>query len=173
MNAPTRRFPAWPRWDRLGGLRAMRADLSRFVGSALYGTRGWSPDLDLAEGAEGWTVRARLPGVAPEEVTVEVQDRELRISGRSTAEVAIDGAQVERRAFNYRVTIPGEVDAERVGATMDHGLLTVQLPRSTRPQRRTVTVARRGAALTVEEAAPAAGVAGPDLQIETGQAGST
>jgi HSP20 family protein len=60
-------------------------------------------------------VTARLPGVAPDEVEVEVE---------------VDDREVAIRA--------------RVDATMDHGLLTVRLPRTERSKRRTIHIGRRG-----------------------------
>ncbi|NUR50472.1 MAG: Hsp20/alpha crystallin family protein [Hamadaea sp.] len=71
----------------------------------------------------GWEVVAALPGVAPEEVAVEVADRELRIVVASE-----DGATPA--ALDQRVKLPEDVDPDHVDATMDHGLLTVRLPRS-------------------------------------------
>jgi HSP20 family protein len=126
-------------------------------GSALYGTRGGFPDVDLDEDDEGWTVTARLPGVAPEEVTIEVDDRELSIRARSEAEVTGGEGAERRRSFDYRFSVPGEVDADRVDATMDHGLLTVRLPRTSRSKRRTIPVGRREA--TIEGSATEGGQA--------------
>jgi HSP20 family protein len=129
-------------WDPFGDLQNLRDEIGRLFGSA-YGGRGGFPDVDLDEDAEGWTVTARLPGVAPDEVEVEVDDRELAIRARSAAEVTGDERAERRRSFDYRFAIPGEVDADRVDATMDHGLLTVRLPRTERSKRRSIHVGRR------------------------------
>ncbi|MEV0271074.1 MAG: Hsp20/alpha crystallin family protein [Hamadaea sp.] len=71
----------------------------------------------------GWEVVAALPGVAPEEVAVEVADRELRI-------VVASEDDATPAALDRRVKLPGDVDPDNVDATMDHGLLTVRLPRT-------------------------------------------
>jgi HSP20 family protein len=92
----------------------------------------------VAETEGGWTVTARLPGMAPEEVSVEVDQRDLRIRAK-TAEDTPEGA---RASFDYRLALPDEVDPGRVDATMDHGLLTIRLPRPARTERRTVTIQR-------------------------------
>lgn len=129
-------------WDPFGELQALRAELSRLIGA------DWSPpDVDMTEDNEGWTVTVRLPGVAPEEVEVDLDERDLHVRARSEAEVnaAMGGeaAGSRRRGFDYRVTIPGETDPEQVDATMDHGLLTVRLPRSARSRRRRITIGQR------------------------------
>ena len=145
MTYPSGRY-AYGGWDPFGELQALRAELGRMAGSALVGS-GHAADVDLDETENGWVVTARLPGVAPEEVEVDFEDRVLTIRARSEAEV---NAQVSgepsgsrRRAFEYRMTVPGQVDPDGIDATMDHGLLTVRLPRVARSQRRQITVGRR------------------------------
>jgi HSP20 family protein len=150
-------YPVRPRWDPFTGLQSIRAELARMFGAASTGIggAGMLPQVELDRDADGWTVTARLPGVAPEEVAVEVDRRELRIRARTVAETEQatgvpegepggprprDGA---RREFDYGLRLPAEVDVDRVDATMDHGLLTVRLPRSPRGDRRQITIGRR------------------------------
>jgi HSP20 family protein len=122
-------------------LQALRAELSRLVGG-----RSSTNDIDVDETIDGWTVTARLPGFAPDEVMIEMDERELAIRAKSEAEVNA-GSEGEatgsrRRSFDYRITVPGEVDPDKIDATMDHGLLTVRLPRTARSQRRQIAVGR-------------------------------
>ena len=54
-----------------------------------------------------------MPGVAPEEVAVELDDRELCVRARSEAEVNADQGipgGFETRGFEYRVDLPARVD---------------------------------------------------------------
>jgi HSP20 family protein len=129
------------------GLRAFRAELGRMVNSALVSVGGSAPDLELVESEDGWYVVARLPGVAPEEVALEIDGRDLCIRARSEEEVNADsgmpGAGSRERGFAHRIRLPGEADLERIDAVMDHGLLTVALPKAVRSGRRTITVGRR------------------------------
>jgi HSP20 family protein len=160
MNYPMRRSPFRMGWDPFGDLQALRDEVGRVFGS-LYGGRGGYPDIDLDEDADGWVVTARLPGVAPEEVTVEVDDRELSIRARSEAEVTGEERAERRRSFDYRFSIPGDIDAEHVDATMDHGLLTIRLPRSERSKRRTIPVGHKAIEGTAAESGPSEGGEGP------------
>jgi HSP20 family protein len=160
-------YPVRPRWDPFAQIQSLRAELGRLFGGS--GGGGLLPQVEVDRDEEGWTVTARLPGVAPEEVAIEVDARELRIRVRSAAETeqraelpggaaeqpaaAPDGGPAGgpggayrdgvRREFDYRLSLGGELDVDRVDATMDHGLLTVRLPRLTRGTRRRVTVGRR------------------------------
>ncbi|HET8657502.1 MAG TPA: Hsp20/alpha crystallin family protein [Micromonosporaceae bacterium] len=168
MGYPVRRPSPYGRsgWDPVGELSALRSELNRMVGSVLgglYGERGWFGDVDLEQSEDGWTVTARLPGVAPEEVLVELDDRELCIRAAAAEdEEEGEAAQRTRRGFNYRLVVPGDVDPDGVDATMDHGLLTVRLPRSTRSRRRSISVGRTGGP---------AGSGGPSLATGTGVTG--
>ncbi|MFC0507654.1 Hsp20/alpha crystallin family protein [Micromonospora costi] len=129
-------------WDPMGELQSLRAELRRLVGG-----RSGPPDVELGETAEGWEVVVRLPGVAPEEVAVELDDRELCVRARSEAEVNADHGipgGFETRGFEYRVDLPSRVDPNGIDAVMDHGLLRVRLPRAARPTPRTITVGRAG-----------------------------
>jgi HSP20 family protein len=119
-------------------LQALRAELARLVGG-----RSGPPEVELTEIADGWEVVVRLPGVAPEEVAVELDDRELCVRARSEAEVNADHGipdGSETRGFEYRVNLPSRVDPDAIDAVMDHGLLQVRLPRAARPTPRTITV---------------------------------
>ncbi|HLU44744.1 MAG TPA: Hsp20/alpha crystallin family protein [Natronosporangium sp.] len=131
-----------PIWDPTGELTQLRSEILRMLG-ALSGTDGWTNDVEMTETDDGWLVTARLPGVAPEEVTVELEGRELSIRGRAEAEEESEEMQeFQRSAFHYRLTLPNEVDQDRVDATMDHGLLRVHLPRSPQARRRAITIGR-------------------------------
>lgn len=108
---------------------------------------GGAPELELTETDDGWELIVRLPGVAPEEVAVELDDRELRVRARSEAEVNADQGLpggFRTRGFEHRVELPSRVDPAGMDAVMDHGLLRVRLPRAPRPPHHTITVAPTG-----------------------------
>jgi len=155
VGNPTR-HTAWPApyrqgWDPFSELAALRTELARMLGGAAgRGLGSWFGDLDVDESEQGWTVTARLPGVAPDEVVIEVEERDLCIRAKTeqgedrseAGEGSAGSAPASRAAFDYRVTLPGDVDPDRIDATMDHGLLTIQLPRAARAQRRQIAVGR-------------------------------
>ncbi|MEU4681053.1 Hsp20/alpha crystallin family protein [Micromonospora sp. NPDC023737] len=129
-------------WDPMGELQSLRSELRRLVGG-----RSGPPEVELTEVPDGWEVIVRLPGVVPEEVAVELDDRELCVRARSEAEVNADQGipgGFETRGFEYRVELPIRVDPDAIDAVMDHGLLRVHLPRAARPAPRTITVGRAG-----------------------------
>jgi HSP20 family protein len=117
MNQPTTAHtPGEFRPDTVAhDVAALRAELTAADGAAAFG------GVDVESDATGWTVVVQLPGVAAEELSIDVERRELCIQT-----ITEEGAP----GFTYRLALPAEVDTERVDATMDHGLLTVRLPRA-------------------------------------------
>jgi HSP20 family protein len=178
------------RRDPFAALDAMQERMSRMFGETLTGFRGrtpmWHPDLDVDETADAWMVEIRLPGVAPDEVTVDVTDRELVVRSRheessdsdASAESEIEqapGASRSRRSssFLYRLSLPSEVDTEKIDATMDHGLLTITLPKSTQSSSRSISIGRRGKSIEGQVTGQSAGSATADSVRAEGQQGET
>jgi len=117
MNQPTTAHtPGEFRPDTVANdVAALRAEISTVDGPAGFG----GVDVESSEG--GWTIVVQLPGVAAEELSIDVERRELSIA--TLTEQGTVG-------FSYKLALPAEVDTENVDATMDHGLLTVRVPRA-------------------------------------------
>jgi HSP20 family protein len=143
MSYPMRSRPSGTRTDPFAALEAMHERMNRFFGDMFTGYQGrtpsWHPDIDINESGDGWSVEFRLPGVAPDEVAVDITDRELCVRSVDAEE---SGDDVRR--FSYRLSIPANVDTERIDATMDHGLLTVHLPNTSEPRARRIAVGSKG-----------------------------
>jgi HSP20 family protein len=145
--------------DPFRELQSLRAELGRLVGSAFERGPSGYPEIDMEQTDEGWRVIARLPGVAPEEVAVDLEGGELCIRARSEEEVNADqgmpGTGSRVRGFDYRLSLPQGVDTDHIDAVMDHGLLTVTLPRRGQAQRRSIAVGHGplGAGRTIQGSA--------------------
>ena len=88
----------------------------------------WLPAVDIEETDEAFLVEADLPGVKRDDVTVELQDNELRIHGevKERERTGILRRRTRRTGqFDYRVVLPGEVDADNVEANLQEGVLRV------------------------------------------------
>jgi HSP20 family protein len=88
-------------------------------------------------------LEAELPGVKREDVDIELVGNELAITGE-VKEKERTGA-VRRRTrrtgrFDYRVTLPEQVEAEQIEASLAEGVLTVRVPKSERAQRKKIAV---------------------------------
>lgn len=104
----------------------------------------WVPAVDIEETDEAFLVEADLPGVKRDDVTVELQDNELRIHGevKERERTGILRRRTRRTGqFDYRVVLPGEVDADNVEANLQEGVLRVKVRKAkhARPRRIEIT----------------------------------
>ena len=87
----------------------------------------------MIEGDGEITLRADLPGIASDEVTIELEDSVLTISGEhEEASEEQRGAYVRRErqygSFSRSVHVPSSVKAEEIEASYDDGVLEVRVP---------------------------------------------
>ena len=104
--------------------------------------------VDLWETADAYYVRANLPGVDPNTIEVNVTGDTLTFSGELTpqTDVAQDGWLRRERPygkFTRSFTLPTQIDANKVHATSNFGVLELMLPKaeSVRPKQIKVTAA--------------------------------
>jgi HSP20 family protein len=95
------------------------------------GVTGFTPPLDVQETAEEYLVLVDLPGVKVEDVTIELNDHVLTLSGVRTADVSGDARVAERSygAFARSLTLPKGVDGDRISAEHSDGVLSVRIPK--------------------------------------------
>ena len=94
-------------------------------------TVGFTPVLDVRETDEEYLVLVDLPGVKSDDVTLEVSDRVLTISG-SRATVETGEAQLTERpygSFARTLTLPQGVDDEKIPAHYVDGVLELHVPK--------------------------------------------
>jgi HSP20 family protein len=133
----------------LGGLTrsawsGLEDQIGRLFESALPDLGNGAADprfpVDLYEDRANAYVRAELPGIARDDINVELVDGALTITAaRKTA--AVEGQPEKSVSFSRSVTIPAEVQADKVGATYENGVLTVTLPKREEVQPKKITVA--------------------------------
>ena len=119
----------------------------RFFGQANGVVGPWTPVVDVRETKDAIEVVAELPGLRPDDVEVNVENNVLTIAGEKQQELTEGGPEaeyhlVERRCgrFERSFTLPRSVDAEKIGARFEHGLLTVTLPKAEAAKPRRVEI---------------------------------
>jgi HSP20 family protein len=100
-----------------------------------FGRRGWEPTVDVAENDQEVTVRAEVPGIKPEELTVTVSGKQLVLAGEKKEESEDQGKgyhRVESRYGSFRrsIPLPEVVDQNQVEAEYANGVLTIRLKKS-------------------------------------------
>jgi len=133
------------------GLDLMRRYLERlsdtYPGARPFGPAlpaGVFPAVNLTEDKDAYYVRAELPGLKAEDLSIEVIGRNLTIAGERKI-AAAEGVRYHRRereagSFSRVIGLPGEIDAGKVAAGMVNGILTVTLPKSEAAKPRQIAV---------------------------------
>jgi HSP20 family protein len=102
-----------------------------------------TPAASVIEDGESYTLRVEMPGVNKEGLEISMEGNELTIVGRRSLP-AIEGTLIHResRRDNYRRTfeIDPSIDANKIAAEIDQGVLTVTLPKAERVKPRKITV---------------------------------
>jgi HSP20 family protein len=129
----------WPALDRWSNLRD---ELNSFFdmpswsnfGRADQLFTGWSPALDLYETGDHLVALVELPGMRKEDIDISLHDGTLTISGErkrdnNNGETA---QRTERYVGTFRrsIALPTRVDANKVSATYQDGILKVALPKA-------------------------------------------
>ena len=132
----------------LRDLRVATSDLNRLFDEAFQGWPAvgqWTPAVDIVEDKDGLRIAADLPGVKPEDVKISVENGVLGIRGEKQTGHEQHGDKAYRfertwGSFERAFTLPETVDAERIEARYEHGVLTVTLPRAEKAKPRQIEV---------------------------------
>ena len=102
-----------------------------------------APLVDIEETGEGYELRAEMPGVNKGGVEITVENGQLTLVGhRQPVQVSGERIYRERREHDYRrvYELDPSIDASRVSAKMDQGVLTVMLPKAESVKPRRITL---------------------------------
>jgi HSP20 family protein len=142
LAAPSARSGRWGPARELEELHERMDQLMEglWSGMAPNGDRLWTPLVDIEETEEAWIIEAEVPGAKRKDINVEVQDSELIISGeiKERERKGLLRRRTRRTGrFDFRVTLPGGADPDGITASVDDGVLTVQVPKpeQARPRR--------------------------------------
>ena len=102
-----------------------------------------TPPASVTEIADGYTLEIEMPGVKKDGLEILVQDNELTIIGRRSLP-AVEGMLIHResRPENFRrvFEIDPSIDANKISAKIDQGLVTLTLPKAEHVKPRKITV---------------------------------
>lgn len=124
----------WPLLGSDSERSRVRDELSRLMGGASTASAGVFPPVNIYDDGESFLVRAEIPGIDREALEITARGDQLAIRGERVVTPAESGASYHRREreggqFRRLVTLPHPVDADRVSATYENGVLEIALPR--------------------------------------------
>jgi HSP20 family protein len=129
-------------WSPTRDLLQMQARLGRALGDP--GVRRWGrvatraaamPPLDFSETPESFVIRVDLPGVTKDEVELTVADGRLEIAGETPPVNSEDESALPRKLERLRgpfrriVPLPRQANSAAITATLEKGVLTLQVPK--------------------------------------------
>jgi HSP20 family protein len=107
----------------------------------------WAPAADVSETEAEYLIKADLPEVRKEDVSITVQDGVLTLSGERLQEKREDGEKVHRiermyGSFARRFALPENADEQAIRAESRDGVILIHIPKHkvVQPQPRQITV---------------------------------
>ena len=134
--SPASRFSPWA---------GLETEIDRLFETALNDFAGTSTEnrfpVDLFEDKDNTYVRAELPGVNRDDINVEMVEDYLTITANRKTKAA-EGEAEESFSFSRSISIPTDVQADKVSAAYENGVLTVTLPKreEAKPRKVAITV---------------------------------
>ena len=141
MAMLTRRAP-FPMWDPMAEFELLPMTMRRFAEGAeplraLKERVGWMPIVDVAETPAELVMTAELPGLTPKDITVRVENGILTLYGEKK-EMKEETDEKRRYhlferfygEFRRTFTLPRAVNADKVVATFENGILTIRMPKT-------------------------------------------
>jgi len=146
-------------WRRRGELDPFRRELNelrkemdsmfgRFFGewpSVEPASGAWAPFLDLSETDENLIVRAEVPGISPRDIQISLVGNTLNIRGEKKQEKEQKEENYYRMershgSFSRAVSIPCEVEEDKVDARYKDGVLTITMPKTEKARAKEIKI---------------------------------
>ncbi|MBP1774061.1 MAG: Hsp20/alpha crystallin family protein [candidate division NC10 bacterium] len=138
-----------PSADPVSSLLTLQRELERTIENPLglnlgFSGRGVFPAVNIFGDKEGCVVRLEVPGVSPDQITIEAQGLTLTVAGTRDS-TAPAGSAFHRRerdsgAFARSLQLPDDFDVARTEASYAHGLLTLRVPKKEAAKPRQISV---------------------------------
>jgi len=149
-----RQFAATParRGDPIAEIEQLQEQMGQIISAffrdpmlsgAAQQAPAWVPAADIEEMDDAYVIEMEVPGVHKDDVTIELRDNEVRITGEVKQKERTGRLRRQTRRvgqFEYLVMLPGDVDPEKVEANLHEGVLTVRLGKAAASQPRQIEV---------------------------------
>ncbi len=138
------------RWEPMNEVVSLRDLMDRFWNEPMGSVRRWNdaavvPAVDMYQTDNEVVLKAVLPGIKPEDITLSVTGDVVSLRGASAEESETKDATYfvrERRRgeFSRSLPLPAPVVADKARAEFENGVLTLTLPKAEEVRPKTITV---------------------------------
>lgn len=126
----------------------MMDDMDRFLDSQwlpMVPQRIMNPAMDVYEDKDTVIVETPLVGIDPSQVSIEIEDNILKISGQSSHKSEVDDKNYYRKEVRYgsfyrAVSLPKAVVGDKASATYKDGILKIAIPKADEAKPRRISV---------------------------------
>jgi len=130
------------RWDPFEEMNRLH---DHYFGGRGLARQAFQVAVDIREEADAFYVDAEVPGLAAEDVKVDVENKVLTLSGeRKVEKEENEGTyrRVERQygSFTRSFSLPETVDADKISADLKNGVLELRLPKKAAPTPKKIAV---------------------------------
>ena len=155
-------MPAVARFDPFRDITTLRDEMNRLfnrtVGDGVSSGSAWTPAVDIFDTDQAIVLRAELPGLTPEDIDIEIDDKVLTLKGERRFEETVQEGRYYRleRAYGHfqrNVTLPQGVKPDEISASFDNGVLSVRVPKAEEVRPRKIAVGAGAQAVTGAETA--------------------
>jgi len=135
--------PEVPQWSPFRHLSSLREEIDRLFESPMAELtqssgqflNGWMPPVDLYEDKDNLHLKTELPGMSKDDIEISIHDGVLTLSGERKLDEKYESAETYRSErclgrFQRTLTLPSQVNADKVKAHYQDGILTVLMPKA-------------------------------------------
>ena len=129
----------WDPWREIEDMfdrytRAIGAPRRSAGAGEMATTADWSPQVDIAESPQEFTIKAELPEIDKDDVKVTIDNGVLTLQGERKREIEQKDKKFHRierfyGSFSRSFSLPDSVDASAAKATFKDGVLSLQIPK--------------------------------------------
>jgi len=144
-------WPSRPTFDSpFADFDSVRREMQRLLDSVAGDTfgqvgAGVFPPMNVTQDNDNFYVRAEVPGIKPSELSISAIRNRLSLAGNREIPREHDRVSYHRKeraegSFNRTVTLPTEIDSDKVDAHYADGILTLTLPKAEETKPRQIKV---------------------------------
>jgi HSP20 family protein len=143
------RRPAFAPWNDLDTVQNRLARMFDEPAFPSIQEGRWMPAVSVSETADELLLTAELPGLEEDDISIELENNVLTVSGEKVATHSEDDEDrnyhvFERSfgSFSRSFTLPRTVDGEKILATFDKGVLSIKLPKVAEAKGRKISITK-------------------------------
>lgn len=140
------------KYNPLRDLKSMQEQMNRLLDMAWNRETGeelqegiWQPAVDIFEDEDRVVIKAELPGIDQKDIEVKIEESTLILKGERKHDESMKRENYHRLeryygSFQRSFSLPHTIDQERIKATCENGVLTINLPKREESKPKQITI---------------------------------